>query len=201
MRIFGAVGRRVFSISMMLAMAPAAALADFCDILASNASEACRMKARAGGSSIHDSWLRLKPEQASQPKTGAKGYFVSGTTPAVGTLGTAASGKQKLTVDCFANKRSMRLDALPYMLGLANGKNEAFNLTFSIDAKPPFTEKWALDWHHAELRAQEGSRLATELQHSLKLTVKTEGILGRKSAVGYVFDTQGFDEMNSGLCR
>lgn len=95
----------------------------------------------------------------------------------------------------------MRIDALPYMLGLANGSNKAFSLTFNIDAKPPFTETWALDWQHAELMAPEGSRLANELQHSVKLTVTTEGVLGRTSSVGCVFRTQGFDQMNSGLCR
>lgn len=103
-----------------------------------------------------------------------------------------------LTVDCFAKKRTMRIGALPYMLSLANGSNKAFTLAFNVDAKPPFTEIWALDWQHAELRAPEGSRLANELQRSAKLIVKTEGVLGRKSPVGYVFDIQGFD---SGLCR
>lgn len=143
----------------------------------------------------------MKPELAIQPSTGTKSYFVSGTTPALETLGTTSSRRPMLTVDCFAKKRTMRMGALPYMLGLANGSNKAFTLAFNVDAKPQFTEIWSLDWQHAELRAPEGSQLANELQRSAKLTVKTEGVLGRKSPVGYVFDTRGFDQMNAGLCR
>ncbi len=183
------------------AVGPVTAYADFCDTLASGAPEQCRSKVRANGSVIIGNWLRLKPEQATQPGTGTRGYFVSGTTPAISILGTSASRRLMLTLDCFAGKRSVRLDAMPYMLGLANGSNKTFDLSFIIDAKPAFREKWPLDWQHAELKAPQGSRLATELQRSAKLTVKTEGIIGRESPVGYVFDTRGFDQMNSGLCR
>ncbi|MFF7864457.1 hypothetical protein [Pseudomonas monteilii] len=177
------------------------ALADFCDSLAIGSADTCRANVRANGSVIFGNWLRLKPEQASQTGTGTRGYFTSGTTPAIQTVGAATSRKPMLTIDCFAGKRSIRVDALPYMLGLANGGNKAFNLTFRADFRPPFTESWALDWRHGELKAPEGSRLASELQRAGKLTVMTEGVVGRKSSVGYVFDTQGFDDMISGLCR
>ncbi len=195
------VSMKVLGVAMTLTIGPATAFADFCDIISSGASQACRSKAQSGGSVIIGSWLRLKPELAIQPITGTKSYFVSGTTPALETLGTTSSRRPMLTVDCFAKKRTMRMGALPYMLGLANGSNKAFTLAFNVDAKPQFTEIWSLDWQHAELRAPEGSQLANELQRSAKLTVKTEGVLGRKSPVGYVFDTRGFDQMNAGLCR
>ena len=182
-------------------MIPAMASADFCDILAKGSAESCRVNVRGMGATVFGDWLRLKPEIASQPSTGVKGRFVSGTTPAIGTLGVPHQGKLKLTIDCFASKRSMRIDALPYMLGLSNGANKTFDLTFKIDNRPPFTETWPLDWQHAELKAPSGSRLANELQRSEKLVVTTEGIVGRKSPVGYVYSTSGFDEMNTGLCK
>lgn len=185
----------------VLISAPTLAQADFCDILAKSAAESCRANVRGMGATVFGNWLRLKPEIASQPSTGTKGRFVSGTTPATGTLGVPHQGKLKLTIDCFAGKRSMRIDALPYMLGLSNGSNKTFDLTFKIDNRPSFTETWPLDWQHAELKAPSGSRLANELQRSEKLVVTTEGIVGRNSAVGYVYSTSGFDEMNAGLCK
>ncbi|MGW7232980.1 hypothetical protein ACWGIE_07285 [Pseudomonas fulva] len=184
-----------------LALVPVIALADFCNTLAGGAHQTCRVKVQAGGSVIFENWLRLAPERATQSSTGKKGYFVSGTTPAVSTLGTTTSKKPMLTIDCFMGNRSIRVGALPYMLGLANGSNKAFNLTFQIDTRTKFSERWSLDWKHAELKAPEGSQLANELQRSAKLTITTEGILGRNSQTGYVFDTYGFDQMNLGLCR
>jgi len=185
----------------VLISVPTLAHADFCDILAKSAAESCRVDVRGMGATVFGNWLRLKPEIASQPSTGTKGRFVSGTTPATGTLSVPHQGKLKLTIDCFAGKRSMRIDALPYMLGLSNGGNKIFDLTFKIDNRPPFTETWPLDWQHAELKAPSGSRLANELQRSEKLVVTTEGIVGRNSHVGYVYSTSGFDEMNAGLCK
>lgn len=94
----------------------------------------------------------------------------------------------------------MRIDALPYMLGLTNGANKAFDLTFKIDSKAAFTETWGLDWQHSELKAPKGSQLANQLQQSSKLTVTTQGIVGRRSPVGYVYDVDGFDQLNALLC-
>lgn len=185
----------------LLMSTPSFVWADFCDTLAKSTAESCRVNARSMGATIHGNWLRLKPEIASQSSTGAKGRFVSGTTPAVGTLGVPHQGKLKLTIDCFAGKRSMRIDALPYMLGLSNGGNKKFDLRLKIDNRPPFSETWALDWQRAELKAPGGSRLANELQRSDKLVVTTEGIVGRNSPVGYVYNTSGFDEMSAGLCK
>lgn len=185
---------------LVLALLPMIAKADFCDILAGRGSDSCRVSAGKNGAVIFGSWLRLKPETASQPSTKTQGKYVSGTTPAVGTLGVPHQGRLKLTIDCFAGKRSMRIDALPYMLGLANGSNKSFDLTFKIDSKAVFTETWALDWQHAELKAPSGSQLANQLQHAEKLTVTTEGIVGRNSSVGYVYDVRGFDQLNATLC-
>ena len=95
----------------------------------------------------------------------------------------------------------MNLEALPYMLGFANGNHKVFDLTFKIDRKPEFTETWSLDLKRAELQAPIGSRLATSLQGASDLVISTKGIVGRKSPVGYVFKVEGFDTVNALLCR
>ncbi|WP_146176013.1 hypothetical protein [Pseudomonas putida] len=191
----------IFNIGLLaLISVPAIAKADFCDILAGKGAETCRVNVAKSGGLIVRSWLRLKPEVAMQPSTNVKGKFVSGTTPAIHTLGVPHQGRLKLTIDCFAGERTMRIDALPYMLGLTNGANKAFDLTFKIDSKAAFTETWGLDWQHAELKAPKGSQLATQLQQAVKLTVTTQGIVGRRSPVGYVYDVDGFDQLDAFLC-
>jgi hypothetical protein len=186
----------VFSIALL----PALAFADFCDILTGIGAPSCRMNAEKMGASIFGSWLRIKPESA-QSSSGKKGYFVSGTTVTVSTLGTTQKGKFKLTTECFAGERSMTIQAMPYMLGLTNGGIKAFDLTFKVDNKSKFTETWPINWKHSVLQAPQGSRLATVLQGARDLVVITEGVIGQKSQVGYVYKVDGFDQMNLELCK
>ncbi|HEP8341119.1 TPA: hypothetical protein ACKRZL_001023 [Pseudomonas aeruginosa] len=186
-------------IAISLALIPSFALADFCDILAGNSAPSCRSNARVEGATIFGNWLRIKPEKA-QSSSGKKGYYVSGTTPAVSTLGVPHNGRLLLTLECFSGKRSMTIGALPYMMGLTNGSNKAFDLTFKVDNKSSFTESWPLNWQRAELQAPPGSNLANALQGAKELIVTTNGIVGNKSTVGYVYQVDGFDKMNSGIC-
>lgn len=183
-----------------LVVFPIYASADFCDILAKHRAESCRVNATSSGAKIFKDWLRIKPEMAAQPNTGKKGWFVSATTPAYDVMGVKVSKSPKLTVDCFSHAKSMRLDALPYMLGLTNGRNDYFKLTFQLDDGSKFSEEWPLHWQRAELIAPENSSLATALLGAKKLRITTEGILGNKSAIGYSFMVKGFDEVNAGLC-
>ncbi len=183
-----------------MALLPAIAFADFCDILTGSGAPSCRMNAEKMGASIFGSWLRIKPESA-QSRSGKKGYFASGTTMAVSTLGVTQKGRLKLTVECFAGERSMNIQAMPYMLGLTNGGIQAFELTFQVDNKSKFTEAWSLNWKHSVLQAPQGSRLATALQGARDLVVSTKGVIGLDSPVGYVYKVDGFDEMNAGLCK
>lgn len=46
------VSMKVLGVAMTLAIGPATAFADFCDIISSGASQACRSKAQSGGSVI-----------------------------------------------------------------------------------------------------------------------------------------------------
>ncbi len=188
--------------SFLLVLIPGIAFADFCDILAGGAAPSCRSNASNMGATIIGNWLRIKPEVASQPSTGKKGIYTSGTTPATGTLGVPHQGNLRLTIECFAGERSMIIEALPYMLGLANGKSIlSYNLTFKVDNKPEFKESWPLNWKRAELQAPKGSQLASSLAKAKSLVVTTDGVVGRKSPVGYVYEVSGFDQMNAGLCQ
>lgn len=187
--------------ALVLSLIPSLALADFCDILAGNGAPECRIKATKMGGAIVGNWIRTKPELASQPSQGKKGYFVSGMTPVFGTLGVPHNGNFKLGISCFSGERSMDIEALPYMLGLANGANKSFNLTFKVDNKPPFTEKWPLDLKRGQLQAPKGSQLATALQGAHNLVVTTDGILGRKETIGYVYKIDGFDQINASICK
>jgi hypothetical protein len=182
-------------------VAPFPAFADACDILAGKAAPSCRAKATNMGGTIFGNWIRTKPETATQPSLGKKGYFSSAMTPAIGTLGVPNYGNPRLSISCFIGERAMTLEALPYMLGFANGNHKVFDLTFKIDSKPEFTETWSLDLKRAELQAPLGSRLATSLQGARDLVITTEGIVGRKSPVGYVFKVEGFDKVNYLLCK
>jgi hypothetical protein len=186
---------------LSLALIPTFASADFCEILAGSGAASCRINANEVGATIFGNWLRIKPESATQPSTGKKGTYVSGTTPAVGTLGMPHKGHLRLTVECFAGERSVNIEALPYMLGLTNGGIKTFDLTFKVDNKPTFKEAWVLNWKHGELQAPNGSMLATNMQGALDLVVTTEGVVGRKSPVGYIYKVEGFDQMNAGLCK
>lgn len=180
---------------------PSLASADACDILAGKAAPSCRAKATSMGGTFFGNWIRTEPEPATQPSLGKKGYFSSAMTPAVGTLGVPNYGNLRLSISCFIGERAMNLEALPYMLGFANGNHKVFDLTFKIDSKPEFTETWSLDLKRTELQAPIGSRLATSLQGARDLVITTEGVVGRKSAVGYVFKVEGFDKVNSLLCK
>jgi hypothetical protein len=182
---------------------PSPASADACDILAGKgkAAPSCRAKATSMGGTIFGNWIRTKPETATQPSLGKKGYFSSAMTPAIGTLGVPNYGNPRLSISCFIGERAMNLEALPYMLGFANGNHKVFDLTFKIDSKPEFIETWSLDLKRAELQAPVGSRLATSLQGARDLLITTKGIVGRKSPVGYVFKVEGFDKVNALLCK
>lgn len=179
---------------------PGLAHADFCELLVGESAPSCRVNASNMGATIIGNWLRLKPETAVKGSTGKKGKFSSATVPAYGVLGVKPQSKLTMTVDCFAGDRAMRITALPYMLGLTNGKNSSFNLTFKIDQKPSFKETWPLRWQGAELEAPSGSRLLSELSGAQELIITTDGIVGNKSQVGYVYKVDGFDKMNAGLC-
>lgn len=186
---------------IVLALLPAAASADFCDILAGGAAPSCRSNAANMGATVVGNWLRIKPEMASQPNTGKKGKFASATTVSYGLIGVKSPERFKLTIDCFAGERSMRLQAIPYMLGLTNGHNTAFKLTFKIDNKTPFAESWVLNWQRSELEAPSGSRLAAGLSGAHDVVILTEGIVGNNSQVGYVYKVDGFDAANSAVCK
>jgi hypothetical protein len=125
---------------MVLAACPAIASADFCDILAAQGALSCRTAALEQGATFFGSWLRTKPELASQPRTGIKGYFVSAATPAITVLGLKNVRSPRMTIECFVDMRSMSIQALPYMLGFANGKNTSFELKFKIDNTASFCE-------------------------------------------------------------
>ena len=109
-------------LAFSLAFTPFVANADFCDIMAGGGAASCRTNAANMGATVVGNWLRLKPESASQPTTGKKGKYVSATTTTVAILGWKTSSSLRLTTDCFAGTRSMSLQAMPYMMGLANGK-------------------------------------------------------------------------------
>lgn len=183
-----------------MALTPALGFADFCDILAGGGAQSCRANAESMGAKIFGSWLRTKPEPA-QSGSGKKGTYSSGSTPAYGTFGVPHQGKLTMTLECFAGERNLSIQALPYMLGLTNGSNLEFKLKFKIDDRPEFTETWPLYWQRAELRAPQGSELASRLQGARDLVITAPGIVGRKSEVGYVYKVDGFDQMNAGLCR
>lgn len=186
---------------IVLALLPAVAFADFCDLLAGSAAPSCRSNATSMGATVVGNWLRIKPEIASQPNTGKKGKFASATTVSYGLIGVKSPDRFKLTIDCFAGERSMRLQAIPYMLGLTNGRNTAFKLTFKIDDKAPFAENWVLNWQRSELEAPSGSRLAAGLSGAHDLVILTEGIVGNNSQVGYAYKVDGFDAANSAVCK
>jgi len=187
--------------STVALLAPSVTLADFCDLVAKDNASSCRVNADKEGAKILGNWLRTKPEMA-QSSSGKKGYYTAGTTVAVGMLGVPHNNRYRLTIQCFAGERSMTIDALPYMLGLANtGRNNAFELTFNVDDKAAYTEKWPLNWHRRELQAPSNSQLAASLHRASKLTVRTSGINGNKSDVGYTYAVNGFDSVNSGLCK
>lgn len=101
---------------------PDLAHADFCDLLVGGGAPACRVNASNMGATIIGNWLRLKPETAVKGSTGRKGKFSSAAVPAYGVLGVKPQSRLTMTVDCFAGDRTMRITALPYMLGLTNGK-------------------------------------------------------------------------------
>lgn len=193
--------RRLKPLLIVLALFPAVASADFCDLLAGSAAPSCRSNAASMGATVVGNWLRIKPEMASQPNTGKKGKFASATTVSYGLIGVKSPDRFKLTIDCFADERSMRLQAIPYMLGLTNGRNTAFKLTFKIDDKAPFAENWVLNWQRSELEAPSGSRLTAGLSGAHDLVILTEGIVGNNSQVGYAYKVDGFDAANSAVCK
>lgn len=184
----------------ILALVPSMGFADFCEIMAGESAPSCRINAKNSGATITGNWLKIKPEQGFKASTGKKAIFSSATSPAYTILGVRTKDKFRMTIDCFAGERSMRIQALPYMLGLANGRNDAFNLTFYVDNKPAFKERWPLDWQRAELQAPQGSRLLNELQGSQEVKITTDGILGNKSTVGYIYKLEGYDSVNTSLC-
>lgn len=188
-------------VALSLAFTPVFANADFCDLMAGGGAASCRTNAANMGATVIGNWLRLKPESATQPNTGKKGKYVAATTPTVAILGWKTNSSLRLTTDCFAGTRSMSIQAMPYMLGLANGKQiQSYPLTFKIDDKPAFTEEWPMAWQHKELQAPSNSVVATRLQGAKNMTVTTEGVVGNKSVVGYVFSVDGFDKVKSTLC-
>ncbi len=189
------------SLVVLLSFVPALAFADFCDLISGGAAPSCRSNAASMGATVVGNWLRLKPEMASQPNTGKKGKFASASTVSYELIGVKSPDRFKLTIDCFAGERSMRLQAIPYMLGLTNGRNTAFKLTFKIDEKTPFAESWVLNWQRSELEAPSGSRLAAGLSGAHDLVILTEGIVGNNSRVGYTYKVDGFDAANSAVCK
>ena len=180
---------------------PTFAFADFCDILASSSANSCRSNAKSMGATIVGDWLRIKPEMASQPGTGKKGKFSTATTVAHSLIGVKSSERLKMSIDCFAGEKSMRLQAITYMIGLTEGRNTAFRLTFNVDNKPSFTEDWVLNWRRSELEAPAGSKLARELLGSQEVTITTGKIIDNRYSAGYVYKVNGFDKVNAEICK
>lgn len=187
--------------AVMLAILPTLAFADFCELMYGGAAASCRANANGMGATIIGNWLKTKPEIVLQAGTGKRGAFSSATIPASRIFGIQGQGRFRMTIDCFAGSRGLRIQALPYMLGLAKGRNDSFSLTFKVDGGVAFTERWPLNWSRAELEAPEGSNLINELSGGQQLTVTTSGVLGNKSAVGYVYALAEFDQINAALCQ
>lgn len=192
---------RAMLTAISLAVFSPLASADFCDLLAGKSAPNCRSNAKAMNATIIGNWLRIKPEYASQPNTGKKGKFSSATTVSYSLIGVTSPDKFKLSVDCFSGEKSMRLQAITHMIGHTQGKNIAFNLSFSVDNKPGFTEKWIFNWKRSELEAPKESRLARELVGAHDLTITADNIVDNRYSVGYVFKVDGYESMSAALCK
>lgn len=183
----------------LLAVLPLYASADACDTVAKWGGNAasCRANAAASGATIIDNWMTYKPVSGRNPKTGKKGLFTSTSTPATDLIGLKPKKFYFLYLDCFDQKRQMRLDE-PGSVALLTLKDKS--LTFKVDDQPAFTETWELDLSDKSHHAPASSALAAKLQGAKKLEVTWRYNEG-KPPVGFVFAVNGFDKASASLCK